>query len=85
MLLCHTVSEMTLIWSNLGLSDYKRMEKKLGLKKKQQKTPVVISKRNYLVPYSKENPLTLMHLWHLSATPSFWVELFAKRLLKGVS
>ena len=60
------------------------MKKKLGFKK-QQKTPVVISKRNYLVPYSKESPLTLMHLWHLSTIPLFWVECFAERLLKGVS
>ena len=61
------------------------MRRKLGLKKKQQKTPVIISKRNYLVPYSKESPLTLVHLWHLSTIPSFWVEYFAERLLKGVS
>ena len=60
------------------------MKKKLGLKKQQQKTPVVISKMNYLVPYSKESPLTLMYLWHLSIIPSFRVEYFAKRLLKGV-
>ena len=26
-----------------------------------------------------------MHLWHLSTIPSFWVEYFAERLLKGVS
>ena len=32
----------------------------------------------------KESPLTLMHLWHLSTIPSFWVECFAKCLLKGV-
>ena len=60
------------------------MKRKLGLKK-QQKTPVIISKRNYLVPYSKESPLTLMHLWHHSTIPPFWVEYFAERLLKGVS
>ena len=62
------------------------MKRKLGLTKKQhQKTPVIISKRNYLVPYSNESPLTLMHLWHLSTIPSFWVEYFAERLLKDVS
>ena len=60
------------------------MKKKLRLKK-QQKTPVVISKRNYLVPYSKDSPVTPMHLWHLSTIPLSWVEYFAKRLLKGVS
>ena len=43
------------------------------------------SKRNYLVPYSKESHLALMHLWHLSTIPSFWEEYFAERLLKGVS
>ena len=58
------------------------MKKKLGLKGKQQKTPVVISKRNYLVPYLKESHLTQNHLWHLSTIPSFWVEYFAKRLFK---
>ena len=42
------------------------------------------SKRNYLVPYSKESPLALMHLWHLSTIPSFWEEYFAERLLKDV-
>ena len=62
------------------------MKRKLGLKKTTTtKTPVIISKRNYLVPYSKESPLTLMHLWHPSTIPSFWVEYFAERLLKGVS
>ena len=61
------------------------MKRKLGLKKYQQKTPVIISKRNYSVPYSKESSLTLMHLWHLLTIPSFWVEYFAERLLKGVS
>ena len=42
MLLCHTVrnSSPTIIWNNLGLSNYKHMKKKLGLKK----TPVIISK-----------------------------------------
>ena len=57
------------------------MKKCLDLKKK---TPVIISKRN-LVPYSKESPLTTMHLWHLSTIPSFLVEYFAEFLLKGVS
>ena len=65
-LLCHSFrnSTLTIIWNNLGLSNYNRMKRKLVLKKKA--TPVIISKRNYLVPYSKEIPLTLMHLWHLS-------------------
>ena len=36
------------------MSDYKRMKRKLGLKKtNKQKTPVIISKGNYLVPHSK--------------------------------
>ena len=61
------------------------MKRKLGLKKNKKKTRVIISKRNVLVPYSKETPLTLLHLWHLSSIPSFWVEYFAERLLKGVS
>ena len=81
---CFRNSSLIIIWNNLGLPNYKRIKKKLGLKK-QQKTPVVISKRNCLVPYAKESPLTLMHLWHLSTIPSFWVEYFAIRLLKGVS
>ena len=56
-------SSLTIIWNNLDLSNYNRMKRKLGLKKNNNKnTPVVISKRNYLVPYSKESPLSLMHL-----------------------
>ena len=82
---CFRNSSLTINWNNLGLSDYNRMKRKLGLKKQQQKTPVIISKRNYLVSYSKEGPLTLMHLWYLSAIPPFWVEYFAERLLKGVA
>ena len=62
---CFRNSSLTIIWNNLDLSNYRRMKKNLGLKKQQQKIPVVISKRNYLFPYSKESPLTLMHLWHL--------------------
>ena len=48
-------------------------EKEAWIKKDKQKTP------------SKESHLTQMHLWHLSTIPSFWVEYFAERLLKGVS
>ena len=82
---CFSNSSLTIIWNNLDLSNYNRMKRKLGFKKITTKTPVIISKRNYLVPYSKEIPLTLMHWWHLSIIPSFWVEYFAERLLKGVS
>ena len=70
---CFRNSSLTIIWKNLGLSNYKRMKRKLGLKK----TLVIISKRKYLVPYSKEGPLPLMCLWHLSTIPSFWVEYFS--------
>ena len=59
--------------------------KEAWIKKKNKKNTVIISKRNYLVPYSKESPLTLTHLWHLSTIPSFGVEYFAERLLEGVS
>ena len=83
---CFKNSSLTIIWNNLGLSYHKCMKRKLELKKtKKQKTPVIISKRKYLVPYSKESSLTLTHLWHLSTIPSFWVEYFAELLLKGVS
>ena len=54
---CFRNSSLTIIWNNLGLSNYRRMKKTLGFKKT-QKTSVV---RNYLVPYSKESPLTHMH------------------------
>ena len=47
------------------MSNYNRMKRKLGLKKQQQQAPVIISERSYLVPYSKESHLTLMHLWYL--------------------
>ena len=50
--------------------------------KNKQKKPVIISKRNYLISYSKDSPLALMHLWHFS---SFWVKYFAEPILKGVS
>ena len=61
---CVINSSLTIIRNNLGLSNYKHMKRKLGLRKKnKQKTPVIISERNYLVPYSKESHLlTLMHL-----------------------
>ena len=83
---CFTNSSPTIIWNNLGLSNYNCMKRKLRLKKTTtKKAPVIISERNYFVPYSQESPLTLMHLRHLSTIPSFWVEYFAERLLKGVS
>ena len=45
-----------------------------------KKAPVIITRRNYLVNYSKESPLALMHLWHISTIPSFWEGYFAERL-----
>ena len=42
---CFRNLSLTIIWNNLGLSDYKHMKMKLGFKEIQQKTPVVISKR----------------------------------------
>ena len=82
---CVRNSSLTIIWNNLGLSNYKHIKRKLGLKKKTDKNTCYNFKRNYVVPYSKESHLTLMHLWHLSTIPSFWVEYFAECLLKGVS
>ena len=58
---CFRNSSLTIIWNNLDLSNYKHMKRKLGLKTNKE-TPVIISKRNYLVPYSKESHLSLMHL-----------------------
>ena len=82
---CVSNSSLTIIWNNPGLSDYKHMKRKFGLKKNTNKNTCYYFKRNYVVPYSKESHLTLMHLWHLSTIPSFWVEYFAERLLKDVS
>ena len=85
---CFRNSSLTIIWNNLGLSNYNCMKRKLELKKNNNnnnKNTVIISKRNYLLPYLKESWLALMHLWNLSTIPLFWVEHFAKRLLKGVS
>ena len=55
---CFRNSSLTIIWDNLGLSDYKRMKGNLELKK----NTCCNSKRNYLVPYSKKSILVLMHL-----------------------
>ena len=52
-------SSLTIIWNNLGLSNYKRMKRNLEFRKK---NTCYNSKRNYLVPYSKESPPALMHL-----------------------
>ena len=41
---CVRNSSLTIIWNNLGLSNCKHMKRKLGLKKKKKKTPVIISK-----------------------------------------
>ena len=54
-------SSLTIIWNNLGLSNYKHIKRKLGLKKTNKNTCYNF-KRNYVVPYSKESHLTLMHL-----------------------
>ena len=70
-------SSLTIIWDNLGLSNYKRMKRNIEFR---EKNTCYDSKRNYSVPYSKENPFDLMHLWHLSTIPSFWQEYFAERL-----
>ena len=59
---CLRNSSLTIIWNNLGLSNYNRMKRELEFKKKNKKAPTTISKRNCLVPYSKASPLTLMHL-----------------------
>ena len=53
---------------HLGLSNYKRMKRNLEFRKK---NTCYNSKTNYSVSYSKESPLALMHLWHLSTIPSF--------------
>ena len=55
------------------------MKKNLEFRKK---NTCYNSKKNYLVPYSKEGPFALMHLQNLSTIPSFWVEYLAERLLK---
>ena len=40
---CVRNSSLTIIWNNLGLSNYKHMKRKLGLNNKQTKTPVIIA------------------------------------------
>ena len=80
-LYCFRNSSVAAIWNNLGLSNYKCMKGILNL----GKNTWYNSKRNYLVPYSKESALALMHLWQLSTIPSFWEEYFAERLRKDVS
>ena len=59
---CFRNSSLTIIWNSLDLSNYKHMKRELGLKK--TKTPVIISKRNYSVPYSKESHAFVTSLNH---------------------
>ena len=47
---CFRNSSLTIIWNNLGLSNYKRIKGILNLEKK---NACYNSKRNYSVPYSK--------------------------------
>ena len=79
---CFRNSSLTIIWSNLGQSNYKRMKRNLEFRKKNS---CYNSKRNYSVPYSEESPLTIMHLWHISTIPSSCEEYIAERLKKDVS
>ena len=51
---CFRNSSLTIIWNDFGLSDYKRMKRNLQFRK----NTCYNSKRNYLVPCSKESPLT---------------------------
>ena len=73
---CSRNLSLTVIWNNLGLSNYKCLKTNLEFRK----NIFCNSKRNYSVPLSKESPPALMHLWHLSTIPSFWEEYFAERL-----
>ena len=74
---CFRNTSLTIIWNNLGLSNFKRMKRNLEFKRK---STCYNSKRNYSVPHPKESPLALMHSWNLSTIPSFWEEYFAERL-----
>ena len=53
------------------------MKKKTGFR---EKDTCYNLERNYSIPYSKERPLSLMHMWHLSTIPSFSEEYFAEHL-----
>ena len=53
------------------------MKKNLEFKKRMKRNLELKKSTCY---NSKEIPLALMHLWHLSTTPSFWDEYFAERL-----
>ena len=65
---CFRNSSLTIIWNNLGLSNYRCMKTNLEFRKK---NTCYNSKRNYSIPCSKESPLALMHLWHLLTISSF--------------
>ena len=73
---CFRRSSLTIIWNNLGLSNYTCMKRILNV----AKNTCCNSKKNYSVSYSKESHLVLMHLWHLSAITSIWEEYLAERL-----
>ena len=53
---CVKNSSLTIIWNNLGLSNYKQYEKEAWIKKKKKKNNTCYNfKRNYVVSYSKES------------------------------
>ena len=81
---CFRNSSLTIIWNNLGLSNYNRMKRKLGLKKKKTTKTTCYNFKKELSStlFIRESRLALIHLWHLSTIPSFWAAYFAERLLK---
>ena len=53
---------VSIIWNNVGLSNYKRVKMNVEFRKK---APVIIQK-GIIRPLVKRESLALMHLWHLS-------------------
>ena len=53
---CFRNSSLTIIWNNLGLSNYNRMKKKLGLKKTTTKNTCYNFKKELFSPLFKREP-----------------------------
>ena len=58
---CFRNSSLSVIRYNLGMSKYKCMTRPGNLEVR-KKDPCYNSKRNYSILYSKERPLSLMHI-----------------------
>ena len=81
---CFRNSSLTIIWNNLGLSNYKRMKRKLGLKKKQTKNTCYNFEKELFSPLFKRES-SYSNAFVASLNHSIVLgRIFAERLLTGV-